>query len=130
VLFRSAAFGSKRRQRTIPVIKPLQNTTLEFVNVVSRLYFQKQDHRGIARKKAIFFMERIRAQYSLPTGRLDGQFIETLSRKSGYPIEKTKYLIWKIRRTESDDTVTADDLLKLSDEIENFYANALSTDFR
>ncbi len=116
-------FEGKRRQRIIPVVKPLQNTTLEFLDVVSRLYFQKQDHKGIARKKIIFFMEQIRTRYRLPTNKLDEEFVETLSRKSGYPPEKTKYLIWKICRTEAETDLTADDLTKLSDEMEDFYAN-------
>jgi len=113
-------FESKRRQRIIPIIKPLQNTTLEFVHVVSRLYFQKQDHCGIARKKVIFFLEQIRTQYHLPTNQLDEEFAETLSHKSGYPLEKTKYLIWKIRQLENAHNITAEDLLKLNDEIKNF----------
>ena len=113
-------FEGKRRQRVIPIIKPLQNTTLEFVQVVSRLYFQKQDHHGIARKKIIFFLEQIRTQYHLPTNQLDEQFTETLSHKSGYPLEKTKYLIWKIRQVEKSGSITAEELLKLNDEMEKF----------
>jgi hypothetical protein len=115
-------FEGKRRQRIIPVIKPLQNTTLEFVSVVSRLYFQKQDHHGIARKKIIFFLEHIRTQYHLPTNKLDEAFAETLSHKSGYPLEKAKYLTWKIRQTEDAGNRTAEDLLKLNGQIEDFYA--------
>jgi len=113
-------FEGKRRQRVIPIIKPLQNTTLEFVQVVSRLYYQKQDHHGIARKKIIFFLEQIRTQYHLPTNQLDEQFTETLSHKSGYPLEKTKYLIWKIRQVEKSGSITAEELLKLNDEMEKF----------
>ena len=114
-------FKSKRRQRIIPIIKPLQNTTLEFVNVVSRLYFQKQDHRGIARKKIIFFLEHIRTQYQLSTHQLDEEFAETLSRKSGYPPGKTKFLMWRIRQVEKSRSISAEDLLELNEEIEIFY---------
>ena len=92
-IFLFVVFEGKRRQRIIPIIKPLQNTTLEFVNVVSRLYFQKQDHRSMAHKKIVFFLEHIRAQYHLTTNKLDEEFTERLSHKSGYPLEKSKYLI-------------------------------------
>jgi hypothetical protein len=114
-------FEGKRRQRVIPVIKPVQNTTLEFVNTVSRLYFQKQDHTGIAHKKIVFFLEHIRTQYHLPTGKLDGDFAEALSHKSGYPPEKARYLTWKLRHTADAGSITAEELLKLNDEIEDFY---------
>ncbi len=118
-------FEGKRRQRVIPVIRPLRNTTLDFLNVVSRLYFQKQDHKGIAHKKIIFFLEQVRSQYHLPTNRLDDEFVETLSQKSGYPLDKTKYLIWKISQTEKQNSLVVDDLMKLNDEIENFYHHAV-----
>ncbi len=110
----------KRRQRIIPILKPLQNTTLEFVNIVSRLYFQKQDHKSIARKKIIFFLEHLRTQYHLPTNQLDEEFAEILSHKSCYPLGKTKYLVWKIRQVETAAGMPAEDLIKLSDEIEDF----------
>jgi len=120
-------FEGKRRQRIIPVIRPLQNTTLEFVQVVSRLYFQKQDHRGIARKKVTFLLEQIRIQYHLPTNHLDEEFAEMLSYKSGYPLEKTKFMVWKLRQVERIGSITAEDLLRLNDEIEDFSRFSLET---
>lgn len=116
-------FESKRRQRVIPVIRPLKNTTLEFLDVVSRLYFQKQDHKNMAHKKIVFFMEQIRTQYNLLTNRLDEDFAAALSRKSGYPADRTKYLIWKINQIDRQNAITAEELLKLNEEIENFYTN-------
>ena len=114
----------KRRQRIIPVIKPLGNTTLEFVNVVSRLYFQKQDHRNMTRKKIVFFLEHVRTRYQLATNKLDDAFAISLSHKSGYPLEKTKYLIWKIQQIDIAGNITADDLLKINGDIEDFYVES------
>ncbi len=113
-------FEGKRRQRIIPVIQPLKNTTLEFLGVVSRLYFQKQDHIGIAQKKSIFFLEQIRTKYHLKTNQLDEDFVATLSQKSGYPMEKTKYLIWKINQITHQPSMTDLELVQFDKEIEDF----------
>jgi hypothetical protein len=44
-------FEIKRRQRIIPVIEPLRNSTLDFVNVVGQVYYEKRDNANIAHKK-------------------------------------------------------------------------------
>ncbi|MEP7220535.1 MAG: DUF4350 domain-containing protein, partial [Bacteroidota bacterium] len=49
-------FMGKRRQRIIPEIKPLPNTTLQFAATVSQLYFQHADHRNIAEKRITYFL--------------------------------------------------------------------------
>ncbi|MEL7004536.1 MAG: DUF4350 domain-containing protein, partial [Bacteroidota bacterium] len=52
-------FEAKRKQRIIPIITPLKNTTLEFIGTVSNLYFQKKDHKSIAEKRINFFLDKI-----------------------------------------------------------------------
>ena len=57
----------KRKQRIIPVITPLKNTSLEFVETIGRLYYQKGTRSGIAHKKIIFFLDFIRTRYNIAT---------------------------------------------------------------
>src|SRR5260221_5750933 len=47
-------FEIKRRQRIIPVIEPLINSTLEFVNVVGQVYYEKRNNANIAHKKILY----------------------------------------------------------------------------
>ncbi|MDR2040400.1 MAG: hypothetical protein LBQ60_20990 [Bacteroidales bacterium] len=115
----------KRRQRIIPVVRPLRNTTLDFLNVVSRLYYQKQDHQSIARKKITFFLEQVRNLYHLPTHTLDEEFTHMLSLKSGYPQDKTQYLVWKIEQVGKQNSLTADELEKLNKTLEDFHESTL-----
>ena len=61
-------FEMKRKQRIIPIIKPLSNTTLEFVRTIGNLYFQNSEHKSIAEKKINFFMDRLRTKYWLEPG--------------------------------------------------------------
>jgi hypothetical protein len=57
-------FEAKRKQRIIPIVKPLANTTLEFTETVGRLYFQYKDHKNIADKKITYFLENLMMNYT------------------------------------------------------------------
>jgi hypothetical protein len=63
-------FQMKRRQRIIPVIEPVRNTTLDFVDTVSSVYFSQHDNNSIAAKKIQFWNDHVRTRYYLsPTKR-------------------------------------------------------------
>src|SRR5205085_7557129 len=49
-------FEAKRRQRIIPIIEPLANSTLEFTRTLGNLYLSKGDHKNIAAKKIQYFL--------------------------------------------------------------------------
>lgn len=78
-------FNAKRRQRVIPIVPPLTNTTVEFVQTVANLYRQEGDHGMLAEKKIIYFLERIRQDYGVSTTSIDEEFIKRLQSKSGKP---------------------------------------------
>ena len=60
-------FNAKRKQRIIPIIKPLTNTTVDFTKTIGNLYFQEGNHDTIMEKKIIYFLEKIRQDYLLDT---------------------------------------------------------------
>jgi hypothetical protein len=64
-------FEIKRRQRVIPVINRLKNTSVEFAEVVGRVYYQQRDNRDIAEKKIIYLLTYIRTKYRLKTVELN-----------------------------------------------------------
>lgn len=93
-------FNAKRRQRVIPIIEPLKNTTVDFTKTIGNLYYQERNHQNIAEKKVIFFLEKIRNEYYIDTFNLDETFINRLHQKTGSnkkDIEEVVFLIKKIR---------------------------------
>ena len=114
-------FEIKRRQRIIPVIEPLRNTTLDFVETVSSVYYSQHDNNSIAKKKTQFWFDHIRQRYYLSTNNTDDSFIQQLQRKSGVPAELIKIIINNIQRAEIQPKVTDDLLLALSSSIDEFY---------
>ena len=117
-------FEMKRRQRIIPIIAPPKNTTLEFVSTIGNLYYQSKEHKNIADKKIIFFLEQIRTKYWLNTSRPDASFLQTLSRKSGKSINEVNTLFKTIEEIRSQNQISAQQLTVLNNLIEKFNAAA------
>ncbi len=111
-------FAMKRRQRIIPVIKPLGNTTLEFVATIGNLYYQRSDHRNIAEKKILFLLDHIRTRYGLSTGKTDDTFFDLLSKKSGTDQNLIRDLFRQIESVRNAKTITSDQLSVLNSQIE------------
>lgn len=113
-------FEMKRKQRIIPILKPLQNTTLEFVSTIGNLYYQNKEHRSIAEKKIVFFMDQVRTRYWLSTTKLDESFIQMLSKKSGHAEETVRALIKTIVNIRQKSQLSAQELMELNKKIEAF----------
>lgn len=114
-------FEMKRKQRMIPVIKPLANTTLDFVGTIGNLYFQQGDHKNIIEKRINFFLEQLRAMYWLNTTQLDDTFVKVLSRKSGNNEVEIASLVSLIKSVRSKNSLTDEELFELNDKIEKFH---------
>jgi hypothetical protein len=113
-------FEMKRKQRIIPVITPLANTTLEFVGTIGNLYYQSAEHKNIAEKKIHFLMDQIRTKYLINTGSLDESFIVALARKSGKPEESVRALVKEILTIQSRDKISSGELIDFNRKIEKF----------
>lgn len=76
-------YGIKRRQRAIPVVEPLRNTSIEFAQVVSSVYYQRRDNRDLLTKQYRYFLEHVRTAYRVNTNEVDQNFMQYLSMRSG-----------------------------------------------
>lgn len=114
-------FRGRRDQRIIPVIKPLANTTLEFVGTVGNLYFKQSNHKNIADKKITYFMEYVRTKYSLKTFNLNDELISQLSERSSVDKSEVKKMIELINVVSISKSIKQVTLIELNNLIENFY---------
>lgn len=114
-------FEMKRKQRIIPIVKPLANTSLEFVTTVGNLYFQSQQHKGIAEKKIAYFLDLVRSRFLLKSNIIDHTFIEWLSKKSGYDETKLAELGKAMREAQAATSISAQRLMELNKKLEDFY---------
>jgi hypothetical protein len=114
-------FESKRKQRIVPVVKPLSNTSLDFVKTIGRLYYQRKDNKNLASKMSTHFLGHVRLRYTLQTSTLDEEFEKKLAYKSGYSIQLVKDIVQYIRDIEKQDELSDEDLLSFNDKIDKFY---------
>ncbi len=114
-------FDSKRKQRAIPVIGALRNTSLDFVRTIGRLYFQRRDNLNLAMKMAAHFQDQVRTRYNLPATALDEDFVRRLSYKTGAHPEELSKLVGYMRELPSKAYVPDEELLDLHRQLEAFY---------
>jgi hypothetical protein len=112
---------ARRRQRIIPVLKPLPNTTLLFTRTVASLYQQGNNHGRIAEKKVGLFLDYLRTRFHEPTPDLsDVAFRERLSQKAGLPPARVDELMRLINLARTAPVINDQQLLTLSRAIHDF----------
>jgi len=112
---------AQRRQRIIPILKPLPNTTLRFTRTVASLYQQGRNHSRIAEKKTALFLDYLRTRFHEPAPDLGEEaFRERLSQKAGVPRPRIDELIRLINFARTAPAVTDRELLILSRAIQDF----------
>lgn len=113
-------FEARRRQRIIPVITPLRNTTLDFVRTVSNLYYQHKDHKSIAEKRINFFLEQVRTSFFLPENLQGRQLYEQVAAKSGHSVAEVEYMYRFMQGLRDKNKISEEELRELNTLIENF----------
>lgn len=114
-------FKGRREQRIIPVLKPLANTTIEFVNTVGNLYFKQSNHKNIAEKKITYFMDHIRTKYSIKSLNYSDALVQQLSDKSLVEKDEIKKLFNILNLVNTSKSIKRNTLIELNNLIDDFY---------
>ncbi|AQX12183.1 hypothetical protein BAX94_16105 [Elizabethkingia meningoseptica] len=115
-------FHAKRKQRIIPVIKPLENTSVEFVRSIGNLYLNEGNVKDMMQKKATYFLNKVRADLLIDTTQLDDVFINRLQLKTGKPRELIEQAVVLIQRSSSASANLSElDLIKLNEILDKIY---------
>jgi len=114
-------FMGKRRQRIVPVIKPLANTSLEFNELIARLYLHSRNHKDVVNKRFKYFLEFLRTKYNINQITDNKIFIQTISEKTNVKIDEVKQIFTLKSFIENSDSVDDEFLFKFNNSIENFY---------
>ncbi len=118
-------FEARRRQRIIPTIKPLPNTTLLFASTVAGLYRQGSTHGPIAEKKVALFLDFLRTRFQETAPNLaDEDFRQRLSQKSGLPRPRVDELLRLVNFARTAPQVSDRELATLSRALNDFRREA------
>jgi hypothetical protein len=119
-------FEVRRKQRIIPVLPPLPNTSLEFVGTVGNLYYQHGDHGDVARKKINYFLNQVRSQYYLDFTGSGHSIFQQLAGKTGRSVEEVRSLWEKMEEVKRASQISKETLLDLNRRIEQFQSKLYS----
>ncbi|MEI7487386.1 MAG: DUF4350 domain-containing protein [Chryseobacterium sp.] len=108
-------FNAKRKQRIVPIIEPLKNTSVDFVKSIGNLYLQEGDFHDMMAKKGQYFLNKVRMDFLIDTQNLDGEFAKKLQLKTGKPIEMINEAINLIKKAQDPyASVMKEDLARMN----------------
>ena len=113
-------FKGKRQQRIIPVIEKPKNTTIEFAQSISSLYYQERDATDMVRKKITYFLDQVRQRYYLDTQQINEDFATKLANKSGKDKDLVQQIVGTIIHFEQTQQAQEETLTQLDKWIDEF----------
>lgn len=119
-LFVFIFFEAKRKQRAIPIVKPLTNQTLEFTRKIGNMYFEQGQHKEIALQSIELFLNKVRQKHHLNTEHISTEFLNILSERTGNSKEQTEELFQKFKQVQNSPKLTKEIVLHLNQLIESY----------
>lgn len=114
-------FEGKRKQKKIPVIKPLPNKTFDYTRTVAGMYLDKGGHRIIVDKQVAQLLAFIRQRFGVLTETIDNQLIAQISAKSNIPKREIEDLFQYIDTLQQKGKrVSQEELITLNHRIKDF----------
>ncbi len=117
--------AARRRQRIIPTIKPLPNTTLLFASTVAGLYRQGGSHGPIAERKVALFLDYLRTRFhETAPDFTDEAFRNRLSQKAGLGRARIDELLRLVNFARTAPQITDRELATISRALNDFKREA------
>jgi len=114
-------FRAKRKQQIVPVLETKENSSLEYIKTVGRLYFLQNDHKKLASQKMKLFLQHVRTHYTIPTHEISTEMKDRLASKAQVPIELVEEIFTRYKRLQREDTVSTSHLTNFHFAVEEFY---------
>ena len=112
----------KRRQRLQPEYTKPANDTLAFVSTIGKLYYEKGDHKNLAEKLSVYFLDFIRNQYKISTAEINDDFAKAVASKSNVPVEEIKTITYMLIHVRISSSIKQQQLMDYHKLLENFYS--------
>lgn len=120
-------FTARRRQRVIPIMSKPANRSLEFIQLIGTLYYQRKDHVDLVRKKFKLFAEELRktAGVDISDVNTDDSEYLLLAEKTGMNSDRLKKVIRQIRLVlHSEGNISVEEMQSLIDAMDTIVRHA------
>lgn len=120
-------FTARRRQRVIPIMSKPANRSLEFIQLIGTLYYQRKDHVDLVRKKFKLFAEELRKTAGVDISEVntdDSEYL-LLAEKTGMNCDRLKKVIRQIRLAlHSEGNISVEEMRSLIDAMDTIVRHA------
>lgn len=120
-------FTARRRQRVIPIMSKPANRSLEFIQLIGTLYYQRKDHVDLVRKKFKLFAEELRktAGVDISDVNTDDREYLLLAEKTGMNSDRLKKVIRQIRLVlHLEGNISVEEMRSLIDAMDTIVRHA------
>ncbi|MBX7051348.1 MAG: DUF4350 domain-containing protein [Flavobacteriales bacterium] len=119
-------FGAKRKQRIIATTENMENTSIEYAQVISQMFMNQQDHKKLVVMKMDLLRSFIRDRYGirLPLNMVeeDEALYAQIAQKSSIQIELIRSIFEKHKILSSIVIVETKEMLEFHQLTEKFYS--------
>ncbi len=113
-------FEGKRKQKSIPVVKALQNRSYEYTRTIAGMYLEQKKHKEIAEKQIDQFYAYLREEFRLEINK-DSKIDSTkIASQTGVDSELTNKLFGLIAKIKTAQAINQDQLQLLTQQIIKF----------
>jgi hypothetical protein len=120
VLLLNLIFAWRRKQRIIPVIEPIKNSTHEFIQILTNLYLSNKNNNIIANYLIRSFQIKTKEKYLINWNKSTHHIVDHLAHKSGKPLLEVKSILTQCAKYENRKHISQNELIQLNKTIENF----------
>ncbi|MGA9325083.1 MAG: DUF4350 domain-containing protein [Salegentibacter sp.] len=113
-------FEGKRRQRPIPVVKPLRNQSYDYAQSIADLYLEQNRYKELALKKIALFLEYVRMKYRISTENIDNEFYRDLASRSGNSLPDTEALFSRFQELQEQKNISQKEFQALCEAINTY----------
>ena len=121
-------FRSRRRQRAIRLVDENKNTSLDYIDTLSRLYRQDEDHHKLVQHIEKLFYHRVEQSYYVSKDHPD--FVTALAKKARDTEENIEKLMTRFDSARKGEHCTTYQLQKLTERVDNILDTNQKTTIR
>jgi hypothetical protein len=118
-------FGAKRTQRIIPPIAKMDNTSIEYAEVISQMFMKQKDHKKLISMKMDLFKAFLRERFRVKLAQQDDGYDDTLitgiAQKSSVDKRLVEDIFNQYSYLNALAVVDTADMMKFHLQLERFY---------
>ncbi len=111
----------RRIQKEVPIYASLKNNSEAYINVVSGLYWEQQNHKSIADKVITQFFDYLLSNFHIHHKDFQENELQKISQKTGRSLKLVQEIFEEISFVKSEEEIKKQVLINLYQKINSFY---------